>query len=466
MPNLVVPEFENLTREEFWSSFIAANDLRHLAEIGVWRGGFASYLLRHCGCIESYTMVDAWRNLPNWNKPFNVDQNEFNAVFKEAMNATDFAAAKRIVKRGTTLEVISEIPDRSLDFIYVDGDHTLRGVVIDLLAAWGKVREGGVLAGDDFTNSIWQHGDSFEPTMVNPFALYFAEATNSPITILPHNQFFIHKDSHASHSVTNLSGAELNHSLRSLSSALTNSVQPASFPRHIVKFARKGLNSFLWRTSKSYREWVHVRRTGQEFPSMIKETGLLFIHIPKSAGSSISLSLYGRSLGHKKLSEWLYEYPKSVQKLKIFSVIRHPIERFISAFWFLKSGGMNEMDFQFAEKYLSKMQTPDDLAKYLMNPGVSSEILSYWHFIPQIDFISETNVDKLSCRLFLFEEIAGLQNWLASECPKPIRISKINESKNKIKEYSLQPDSQTIVEAIYQKDMNLYLKIQQAGGVL
>jgi hypothetical protein len=302
--------------------------------------------------------------------------------------------------------------------------------------------------------------------MVNPFALYFAEAMNSPITILPHSQFFIHKDSHSSHSITNLSEAELNHSLRSLSAAPANSAQPASVTRDIVKFARKSLNSFLRRTSKSYREWVNVRRTGQEFPSMIKETGVLFIHIPKSAGSSISLSLYGRSLGHKKLSQWLNEYPKSVHKLKIFSVIRHPIERFISAFWFLKSGGMNEVDFQFAEKYLSKMETPDDLARYLMNPGVSSEILSYWHFIPQNNFISDSNGNELNCRLFLFEKMSNLQNWLVSECKKPICISHINESKNKIMEYSLQPDSQSIVEAIYQKDMNLYRKIQQAGGVL
>ena len=30
--------------------------------------------------------------------------------------------------RGTTTEVIDRVPDRSVDFAYIDGDHTLRGI--------------------------------------------------------------------------------------------------------------------------------------------------------------------------------------------------------------------------------------------------------------------------------------------------------------------------------------------------
>ncbi len=39
----------------------------------------------------------------------------------------------------------------SLDFVYVDGDHTFEGVTADIRAWLPKVRPGGVMAGDDFS---------------------------------------------------------------------------------------------------------------------------------------------------------------------------------------------------------------------------------------------------------------------------------------------------------------------------
>jgi hypothetical protein len=49
------------------------------------------------------------------------------------------------VLRGRTRELINQIPDDSLDFAYIDGDHTLRGITIDLVRLLPKMREGGVI---------------------------------------------------------------------------------------------------------------------------------------------------------------------------------------------------------------------------------------------------------------------------------------------------------------------------------
>jgi hypothetical protein len=89
--------------------------------------------------------------------------------------------------------VIDEIPDARLDVAYIDGDHTLRGIAIDLIRTYTKVRPGGILGGDDYTKTIWQHADNFEPSLVCPFAAYFAESQGAPIIILPHSQFAIIK---------------------------------------------------------------------------------------------------------------------------------------------------------------------------------------------------------------------------------------------------------------------------------
>jgi hypothetical protein len=111
----------------------------------------------------------------------------------KALGKTDFAKSKRIVLRGRVKDVIKEIAASALDFIYIDGDHTLRGITLDLMLLFDKVKDSGFIGGDDFNCNPWQHGTGFEPTLVCPFAVYFAEAMNVPIRALPHGQFLIHK---------------------------------------------------------------------------------------------------------------------------------------------------------------------------------------------------------------------------------------------------------------------------------
>ncbi len=56
------------------------------------------------------------------------------------------------------------------------------------------MKAGGFIGGDDFAKTIWQHATQFEPTLVFPYAVYFAEAVGAPIYALPHRQFLIEKN--------------------------------------------------------------------------------------------------------------------------------------------------------------------------------------------------------------------------------------------------------------------------------
>lgn len=192
------------TRNGMWQKIVNQLGVADVAEVGVWRGAFAAHLLEHCRGIDAYTMIDPWQQLPEWNKPANQDDAFFEGVFAEAMTCTDFAKDKRNVMRCTTKEAAPNIAKESLDMIYVDGDHTLRGITIDLLLMYEKLRPGGVLGGDDFGESVWQHGPEFDPTFVCPYAIYFAEAMNVPIIILPFMQFIILKDPELGFDVFNL----------------------------------------------------------------------------------------------------------------------------------------------------------------------------------------------------------------------------------------------------------------------
>jgi hypothetical protein len=194
------------TRVELWTRFVNETGAATVAEIGVYRGRFAARLLDDCPGIATYYMVDPWRNLEDWNKPANTSDDVFEGYFRESMERTAAHEAKRVVLRGTTAEVIDQVPDGSLDFAYIDGDHTLRGITVDLIRVFGKVRPGGWIGGDDFTPSIWQHGDAYEPTLVFPLAVHFAEAVGARIYALPHRQFLIEKTADSDHAFTDLTG--------------------------------------------------------------------------------------------------------------------------------------------------------------------------------------------------------------------------------------------------------------------
>ncbi len=186
-----------------------------MVEVGVYQGDFAADVLERCDSVAKYYMVDPWRHLDDWNKPSNQDDTKFEEFFRITKEKTEFAANRRAILRGKTTDVIDQIADSELDFAYIDGDHTLKGIAIDLLRVYPKVKIGGYIGGDDFTPTMWQHKTHVEPTLVFPFAVYFAEAVGATIYSLPYSQFCLHKSGQSNFSFVDLTGQYKDLGLRS-----------------------------------------------------------------------------------------------------------------------------------------------------------------------------------------------------------------------------------------------------------
>ncbi len=193
-------------RMELWTSFLQTFGVTSMAEVGVYRGDYAARMLTETPGIERYYMIDPWRHLDDWNKPANQPDDIFEGFFSEVMDKTEAYADKRVVLRGRTVEVVDQIPDGDLDLVYIDGDHTLRGITVDLSRLFPKVKVGGFVAGDDFCRNIFQHKSGFEPTLVFPYAVYFAEAVGARIYALPHKQFVLQKVPAGEHAFVDLAG--------------------------------------------------------------------------------------------------------------------------------------------------------------------------------------------------------------------------------------------------------------------
>lgn len=129
------------------------------AEIGVFRGGMSRRLLAYRPDMTLY-MVDSWTTTaPDAayakSGDFHAglgqaDQDRFAA---EAAGVVGFAGLRAIVVRASSEEAAEAIPDGSLDFVFIDADHSYDGCVSDIRRWMRKIKPGGLLSGHDFGNS-------------------------------------------------------------------------------------------------------------------------------------------------------------------------------------------------------------------------------------------------------------------------------------------------------------------------
>lgn len=84
------------------------------------------------------------------------------------------------------------------------------------------------------------------------------------------------------------------------------------------------------------RPWVDGKRRGRI--TAIRRAGVLFVHVPKNAGMSISQHFYGCQVKHRSMRYYLSVAP-DLAALPSVAVVRDPVRRFLSAFAYARAGG-------------------------------------------------------------------------------------------------------------------------------
>lgn len=137
-------------RDRFFPKLIDALGLEVGLEIGTDKGGFANNLLTRSS-LKVLHCVDPWiDDFGSDHRPGFFDAKGQNRMEEARTLLSKFMDQGRcFLHRGFSGEIAQgwEIP---LDFIYVDGDHSLEGVYTDLYSWTEKVKEGGIIAGHDY----------------------------------------------------------------------------------------------------------------------------------------------------------------------------------------------------------------------------------------------------------------------------------------------------------------------------
>jgi len=120
-------------------------------EIGVKEGKFSERILRLWEGRVLYS-VDPWREFGqgDYIDVSNVPQQQQDALYLQTVRRLLPFERRSVVWRITSKEAADILPENSLDFCYIDADHSYRGVSEDIRLWHPKVKRGGVLAGHDY----------------------------------------------------------------------------------------------------------------------------------------------------------------------------------------------------------------------------------------------------------------------------------------------------------------------------
>lgn len=115
------------------------------AEIGVWKGEFSEKL---CQVGLKMYAIDPWVGFSGQGRT-QKKQEVQDQYYAEAKARLERYSNCTII-RETSLNALSHFRKHELDFVFIDGDHTLQAVIVDNLGWNEKVRPGGVISGHDY----------------------------------------------------------------------------------------------------------------------------------------------------------------------------------------------------------------------------------------------------------------------------------------------------------------------------
>jgi predicted O-methyltransferase YrrM len=110
----------------------------HFVEVGVWMGRSAAFMaveIINSGKHIKLDIVDNFRKS-------DIEQ------VKKNLSQFDFVT----IVQADSARAAEQYRDESIDFVFIDADHSGKAVVRDTLAWLDKIKKGGIIAGHDYGN--------------------------------------------------------------------------------------------------------------------------------------------------------------------------------------------------------------------------------------------------------------------------------------------------------------------------
>lgn len=148
-----MPDLSTLKSREFLGDWLNQNGLvGEGVEVGVLSGGNARQIMsqwqgRVLHLVDPWCRIDPaiYKEKQDW--PVDV-------CMRECEKLRDQYPDRIRLHRMFSVDAAQYFPDLSLDFVYLDGNHSYEAVTEDLNEWWDKVKTGGLFSGHDYRNEI------------------------------------------------------------------------------------------------------------------------------------------------------------------------------------------------------------------------------------------------------------------------------------------------------------------------
>ena len=124
----------------------------HFVEIGAWKGKSAAYMgveIVNSGKNIRFDTVDTFQGSVEHQQNEVILQKRLFDVFSENIKPVAHVVNPVV---SDSVAAAASYADASLDFVFIDGDHSYEGVKKDIIAWLPKVKPGGIIAGHDYAS--------------------------------------------------------------------------------------------------------------------------------------------------------------------------------------------------------------------------------------------------------------------------------------------------------------------------
>jgi hypothetical protein len=125
-------------------------DGSHFVEVGVWKGTSAAYMgveIHNSGKNIRFDCIDPFIPVGDEMPEFKITHEDLKNTFINNMKPVE--DYYNLITIGSP-ECTKVYQDKSIDFVFIDGDHSYNAVVQDIKAWLPKIKSGGILAGHDY----------------------------------------------------------------------------------------------------------------------------------------------------------------------------------------------------------------------------------------------------------------------------------------------------------------------------
>ena len=212
---------------------------------------------------------------------------------------------------------------------------------------------------------------------------------------------------------------------------------------------------------KKYRTWKHAKSQSEKIYiegtllNAFYKSKTIFIHIPKTAGVSLVKAIYGNVTleGHRSFYFNSIVLDVKEKEYFSFSFVRNPFDRLYSAYIFLRSGGMNDLDKLAFNNYLSSFV---DFEDFVLNGLDNKLIYKITHFIPQYEFLCDKREKILVDFVGRFETLNDDIKLLSKKLNLNIKLNHYNSSNKEEYTNIYTGEMIKIVANVYQKDLSIF----------